>query len=234
MSLLENIRIGHIYSDEWLSSGLLDDTARHDKLGNHIVFKTMVRNIIKYSLKKAMIQLNTKDQKIAKMSSIYADTLGGMGECMCEFFGKCFLCGNILGAEVLFDTSSDKYHRGEDFFGYAVIAQLYWTLQVKFRSDPIFSFKRHELRTFIELIIEKNVLPQHAILMVPTAFDIKTEDVLSWKDGFRDEWSKKMNIITGDMMSHKIKQIPSARDKSGEYEFFSAFKNSLLSSKSMI
>ena len=96
-------------------------------------------------------------------------------------------------------------HRGSDYLGKSGYkGTLNLQAQIKWRDDPEHRFTRRDLFTMIDEAEKANIQPQDLYLYVLSASTKDPLEILHWKDNFRDEWGRKMQIITGRIMSDTI------------------------------
>ena len=211
----------------WLESGILDHLIDLD--GHPKPLSQIVEEVQEYSLLRTCEICGCKE-KDAKTKDEYKNMFGWMGEVLCEFWLKTF--GHKYGIVYVCDTSQNQFQRGYDFTGSSVFdAGFNAVIQVKMQSTEK-SFTYGKLFTFLDEAKKVNSLPQYTVLMVPTS-TLNLGKVLSYKDGFKEEYKSKIIYIGQNKMSECLREMPSLSGLEGHHEFFTKFRESLIATKAL-
>lgn len=99
----------------------------------------------------------------SKDTDEYKTFAGAAYEVYCEFFCKKYGSTPVLGINNVLDTSLDPFNEGFDFSFLAQDGKR-GMLQSKWKSNPVYKFKRAKLAMFLAVLREDNISPSNSIL----------------------------------------------------------------------
>lgn len=216
------MKISHARAHLWLESGILSNLSSDD--GNYKTLRHILEEVKEYSLKRAVEKTGCKKSE-AKKQDEYKNTIGWMGEVLCEFWLRTF--GHRMDLTDICDTSANKFQRGYDFTARVIIdLTLTALIQIKMQSEDR-AFTRESLFTFFDEVKKTGTLPRYTILMVPTA-ELPKAEMLSWKKDFKKEYSSQLIFVGLGKMDEEILSLPTRiQDENPNLEFFIRFRECL-------
>ena len=216
------VQINHKHRNLWIESDLLSTLV--DESNNPKTLRDFLFEIKKYAISRAVLKYGCS-KKNATGSEEYKNTLGWMGEVLCEFWLHTF--GHRYDLSLVKDTSENQFQRGYDFTSSVLIDEsISSIIQVKMQKEDK-SFTKQSLFTFFDEAFLKNIQPRYTILMVPTN-ELPKGEILSWKDDFKTQYSSQLIFIGQKEMDRNILSLPTTvQGENPNLEFFIRFRESL-------
>lgn len=179
-------------------------------------YNDLEKNIKKYGRNAA----NQFKRKTEEWQNTYNDAVGEAFEVYAEFFTKKYgtKSNPLLAILLVEDTSQDKYQAGYDF-RYQDFQNNPARLQVKFRGNPVDSFKMKDLSTFISMCDGEGIPSERRILFTNLKDNLKTDGVFHYSYKYA---RNQMRVIDNTSQKSFIK-----RDSTFWKDFKKSLKNIL-------